>query len=340
MGTRRKRQIWGVLLLFVLPACRLFAQYENIEEIRKTFQARTDKPLEIWLDVDAAEVVVEKGQESRSAGLLIQYTFGDFRERIDFDESKNRIKIELDKKNWRSHHRRDEETDRKSDEDRFEKEKDKKDDTGVAEDDAFNEEGDEEDRDTEYSDDDWNGKDNWALVELTLPTDVDICMDARIKAGEITMAMGGLRLKEFFLNNWAGDVEVRFDEPNRIPADVLDIDAKVGEVRLVHLGNALFKKAHINGGIGSLMVDFSGELLHESQALVDIEIGEATVSLPENVGIQMKIGGSLSFLCHKDISQSLYKRGSTYYSDDYKDEKKKFYVRISPGLGELRVEKD
>ncbi len=153
------------------------------------------------------------------------------------------------------------------------------------------------------------------------------------------MEMGGLRLREFYLNNWAGEVEVRFDEPNPILMDFLDIDAKVGEIRLVKLGNARFKKANINGGIGEIDIDFGGDLLSESRAKVDLDIGEAVVSLPRDIGIKMRIGGGLSFLSSKDIDQSFYRRGNYYYSDDYQEKKNRFFLYITPGLGQFTIER-
>lgn len=40
----------------------------------------------------------------------------------------------------------------------------------------------------------------------------------------------------------------------------LDVNVKVGETQLRNLGNAHFRSADIDNGIGSLDVDFSGDL--------------------------------------------------------------------------------
>ena len=154
------------------------------------------------------------------------------------------------------------------------------------------------------------------------------------------MEMGGLSLREFYLSTWAGEVEVDFDEPNPIEMNYLDVNAKIGETRLLQLGNARFKRADINSDIGEIEVDFTGALLDESKAKVDLDIGESTVILPRDADIQMRIGGTLSFMSEKDVDHSLYRRGGTYYSDDFDDYGKRFYVKISTGLGELTVDRD
>jgi len=279
-------------LIWILSCTFVYGQSRYYESVTEEFRAGTGRPLEVILDVDAGEIWVEKSFDRRTGSITMKFTRGEFREKIDFDESKNRLRVMLDKKKWHNL--------KKSDRDR---------------------------------------ENNWAEVIVKLPDGVDILFDSRIKAGEVTMAMGGLRLREFCLNNWAGEVEVRFDEPNPITMDFLDINVKVGEARFVNLGNARFEKADINGGIGEIEVDFSGDILKESMAKVDLDIGEATIILPTDMGIKLSIGGGFSWLSQKNIDRSFHKRGGSYYSDDYEDMDERFYVRVTPGLGELTIDR-
>ncbi len=176
-----------------------------------------------------------------------------------------------------------------------------------------------------------------AELELKLPADVEIFFDTRVKAGEVFMDIGGLRLKEFMINNWAGEIDISFNEPNLEIMDFLGIKTRVGELTCSKLGNARFKKADINGGIGEMKVDFTGDLVNNCMAKVDLDIGESNIQLPRDIGIKLKFGG-WSFLSEKNIDSYLYKRGDTYYSEDYTTSKEKFYLRVSPGLGELTIE--
>jgi len=287
----KKIVIITVSFLLIFPLSFLFGQSRYYESVSEEFRAGMERPLEVILDVDAGEVLVERGSDRQTGTISMRFTRDEFREKIDFDERKNRLKVSLDKKNW------------------YKLKKSR------------------------------NGRDDvWAEVVLRLPHGVDILFDSKVKAGEVTMKMGGLRLREFCLNNWAGEVDVSFDEPNPITMDYLDIDAKVGEAKFIHLGNARFKRADINGGIGEIEVDFTGEILDESKAKVDLDIGEATIILPGDMGIKMSIGGGFSFLSQKNIDSSLYKRGGFYYSDDYEDMDERFFIRVTPGLGELNIE--
>jgi hypothetical protein len=278
----------GSLILFL---ANVYGQDDFVERIEESFRVSSSRALEVLIDIDAAEVTVSKGTSEKSGRVSIRYTRDEFREKIEFNEVKNRLCVSLDKKSWgrykRKHH----------------------DDDLIAE------------------------------VQLELPYGVDILFDSKVKAGEVNLEMSGLRIREFSLTNWAGEVDVRFDEPNPIEMDFMNIDVKVGDDRFYQLGNARFKEADINGGIGEIDVDFSGELLPDSRARVDLDIGEATITLPENRGIRMRIGGGLSFLSHKDIDGSFYRRGDSYYSEDYEETSKRFYLSVTPGLGQLTIER-
>ena len=176
-----------------------------------------------------------------------------------------------------------------------------------------------------------------AELKLQLPYAVVIFFDAKVKAGEIFMSMGGLRLKEFMVNNWAGEIDIDFDEPNGEIMDFFGIKTRAGELTCSKMGNARFEKADINGGVGEMEVDFTGDLVDNCMAKVDLDIGELYTRLPRDRGIKIKIGG-WSFLSEKNIDSYLYKRGSIYYSEGYTTSKEKFYLRISPGLGEFTLD--
>lgn len=178
---------------------------------------------------------------------------------------------------------------------------------------------------------------HWSRVTMEIPDGVDVFFDARVKAGEVDMDLGGIRLRELTLSVWAGETDMRFSEPNPVIMDMLDISTKVGEFTLSDLGNTRFRTARINGGIGELSVDFNGAILPGSRADVDLDIGEAAVYVPDDVGVRLMIGGMFSFLSSKQIDSGFRKRGRAYYNDHYTSEEQGFQLKITPGLGELKV---
>ncbi|MBN1783287.1 hypothetical protein JW948_19285 [bacterium] len=189
----------------------------------------------------------------------------------------------------------------------------------------------------------WNSKfendgDNHIRAEVLLPANVVMQLKTRVKAGEVTLDMSGLSIREFHLRVWAGEVSVHFDEPNPVIMDYLDISASIGSLTTSQLGNARFKRARINGGIGEINVDLTGEVLDKAKAKVDLDIGEAQVILPEDCGIRLAVGGMFGFMSSKNIDNRLEKHGRYYYSEDFDENETSFSVLVTPGLGELNIE--
>lgn len=173
-----------------------------------------------------------------------------------------------------------------------------------------------------------------AIIEL--PAGVEIDLEANVKAGEVDIDFGGLALAGLDLTTWAGEVSVDFSEPNKTRMDYLRINTKIGETHIDKLGNARFKRAEINGGIGELQVDFRGQLLYEAVAKVDLDIGETDIVLPREVGIKMAVSKFL-FLSDFRVPKRFTKSGRYYFSQNYDHTNHELELHISPGLGELKI---
>lgn len=277
----------GVLFLLFF----IMIQFVYGELIEKQFRAFPDQTLHVILDVDAGEIIVQKSDNLESGLIIAEYNSEEYRSKIDFDEERNKLKIILDKRNWRS---------------------------------------------WSHGDHDNQGP----VLKVHLPRGVDILMNSRIKAGEVNMHLGLIRMKELVLSIWAGELNIDFNEVNPRVMEFFEIDAKVGEMNIEKLGNARFERADINGGIGELFIDFKGDLISDSRAKVDFEIGEATIVLPKDIGVRMSVGGGFGFLTEKNIDDSFYRRGNYYYSEEYDSNEKRLSLRVSTGLGELRVERE
>lgn len=180
------------------------------------------------------------------------------------------------------------------------------------------------------------GEHDVTRIRLELPENPEISLTAEIKAGEIDFDLGGLRIHDFELRNWAGEVSVNFEEPNRIKMENFFVNVKVGELRLQNLGNTNCADIEINGGIGALSVDFQGATLDHCRATVDLDIGETTVTLPKESGVRMKVSKFL-FLSEIDYPEWFSREGSYYYSENYDESRENLQLMVSTGIGEFRV---
>lgn len=176
-----------------------------------------------------------------------------------------------------------------------------------------------------------------AELEIELPRDATMRADCRIKAGEVEMQLGGLRLADFMMQVMAGQVNVDFDEPNRMEMAKLELNTRIGESNFRRLGNARFRDADINGGIGEMTIDFSGAVLPAARAEVDLDIGETVIVLPQATGAKLAVSKFL-FLSHIEMPFDFRKDGRYYYNDNYGKAGQDFELRVNSGIGELRIE--
>ena len=184
---------------------------------------------------------------------------------------------------------------------------------------------------------DRDGDQEAAELALELPTEAELHLDYKIKAGKIDMQLGGLKIADMAMETMAGEVNVDFKEPNRIDMANLDLNTKVGESKFIHLGNARFRDADINGGIGEMTIDFTGEMAKDAVARVDLDIGETAIILPREAGTKLSVSKFL-FLSHFDLPYELRQDGRYYFTENYDRADQTFQLRVSSGLGECRVE--
>ena len=187
------------------------------------------------------------------------------------------------------------------------------------------------------SDDVEKGK--WVEVAISLPTDPLIEFYTKIKAGDVDLELGGLKLTDFELHNWAGDINVDFDEPNPVKMEYFEVNVKAGDVELRHLGNLNFAEADINGGIGELTLDFRGQELQKALARIDLDIGETRVIVPYDLGVKLKVTKFL-FLTNVDLPDQFKRHRRFYYSENYDEADRVIYLRVSPGIGEFQLDVD
>ena len=176
-----------------------------------------------------------------------------------------------------------------------------------------------------------------AELELELPTEAELQLEFKIKAGAIDMQLGGLKIADLALVTMAGEVNLDFKEPNRIEMSSLDLNTKVGESKFIRLGNARFRDADINGGIGEMTIDFNGEMAKDAVARVDLDIGETAIILPRDAGTKLSVSKFL-FLSHIDLPYELRQDGRYYFTENYGRADRALQLRVSSGLGECRVE--
>lgn len=171
-------------------------------------------------------------------------------------------------------------------------------------------------------------------ASIALTREVPLDLDLEFGAGEADIELGGLRLRRLELSTGASDATVRFSQPNPVRASRVSIEAGAAELRVVGLGNARTSRIDFQGGVGSTVLDFSGEWAEDASASVQIGVGSVTLRLPRGLGVRVN---KSSFLASFD-ADGFTRRGSTYYSPDWETARQRLTIDIQAALGSIEVE--
>lgn len=174
---------------------------------------------------------------------------------------------------------------------------------------------------------------DWAL---RFSDAIPISFDVEQALGKADFDLTGLQVKDFILNAGAGDVTVRFDEPNRVPIQDLTIESGLSKFRGLNLGNANFKRLRFNGGLGSYTLDFNGAIAGEVDVEVEVGLGSLTVIVPPEVGVRIIYDeGWLSTL---STDADIRKVGTAEYtSDNFTGAQGRINLRVDAGVGSVKV---
>jgi hypothetical protein len=123
--------------------------------------------------------------------------------------------------------------------------------------------------------------------------------------------------------------DVRFN--NQKPLD-MNIKCGAGETRL-DLQDLTLRRVSVEMGVGELKMDLRGEPKSDYDVSIRGGVGEATVYLPEGVGIEADVRGGIG-----DIhARGLNKRDGRYLNDAYGRAKPTVHLDVRGGIGQINL---
>jgi len=173
-------------------------------------------------------------------------------------------------------------------------------------------------------------------VRIELPAGPGTDIDAEVKVGEIVFILGDLAIENFRFRSFAGETTIDFDAPNRTTLECFDVNCSVGETTIKRLGNAHLVKADINGGVGEMTLDFTGDTRTDARVRIDLDFGETEIIAPDRAGIDFSVSRFL-FFTDARCPEGFTKKRGRYYSANYDTSEHRYSVSISPGIGELKI---
>ncbi len=170
-----------------------------------------------------------------------------------------------------------------------------------------------------------------ALVSLS--PRVELNLDLTLGAVDADLELGGLRLSEIDLKTGASQATVRFSRPNTMRCRSATFSAGAAEVSVVGLGNSRCEEIVFEGGVGKVLLDFSGAPSSNAHVAVKMALGGITLRLPRAAGVRITMDKFLSSF----EPAGLVRRGSAFVSSGYDKADRKLEIELSTTIGEVDV---
>lgn len=170
-------------------------------------------------------------------------------------------------------------------------------------------------------------------LRLALSPDVPLELDLDFGAVEANLELGGLRISELDVETGASDTEIRFTRPNPVRCDRLDISMGAAALEAIGLANAGCSRVSVEGGVGDVRLDFTGEWRDDITADITMALGSATLVIPEDVGVSVD---KQTFLTDFDRS-GFQKRGDVFYSDNWDTASHRLTIDLEGAFGSVSV---
>lgn len=175
-----------------------------------------------------------------------------------------------------------------------------------------------------------NVRNRW---DLEFSPQAALTMNIRAGAGEGELDFTGLQVSALDVDIGAGDFTLRFDEPSITPMDHITLDTGASKIEVVGMGNVSPEKARIQGGVGDIALDLTGNWTRSSDITIRAGAGALRLTLPSDVGVEVETRGGLTNIEAYDLRQM----GSTYTNDAFGSTEVALHVSITAGVGNLRL---
>lgn len=171
--------------------------------------------------------------------------------------------------------------------------------------------------------------------QLNLGLATDLPLDLRLQFGavEASLELGGLSIRNAEISTGASETELSFSKPNPQVLELLEMKVGAASFRATGLGNANARKIDFGGGVGDILLDFTGEWQGDMQVDISMGVGSLTLRLPRDVGVRLNRD---TFLVSFD-PQGLVKRGDGYYSQGWDAARHRLTIDIKGAFGSVNI---
>ncbi len=170
-------------------------------------------------------------------------------------------------------------------------------------------------------------------MKLGLSPDIPLDLNLDFGAVEANLDLGGLRVQAVDIETGASDTELVFSRPNPIDCTTLSISVGAAAFSAVGLANSRCQNLDVEGGVGDVKLDFTGDWDRDMAADVTLALGSMTLVVPEDIGVQVEKD---TFLTGFD-SNGFTKLNGMYRSQNWEVARRHLVVKLEGAFGSVDV---
>lgn len=149
-------------------------------------------------------------------------------------------------------------------------------------------------------------------VSLELSSSVPVSLDMGFGVCDAVVDLGGMEISDASFSTGVCSFDLNFSSPNKIDCNDLSVKTGVSSVTVENLSNAHAKRIEVNGGLGSIKIDFGGKLVSDCSVTITSGLGSVDIAIPSD--INTTITTPESFLTSVDVGGFYAKGGGVYRS--------------------------
>lgn len=178
--------------------------------------------------------------------------------------------------------------------------------------------------------------DEW-YVELA--EGIPMSLDVELGAGKSDFDLTGLIINDLSISTGASSSKLNFGEKNTGEIKKLRIESGVSKFTANNLNNANFRTLEFEGGVGSYLLDFGGELKRDVNVDINVGLGAMTILVPKDIGLKIKYEDSWLSNLSLDDDEFIRKKKGIYESENYANAEGKMDIAIESGLGSVKIKR-
>lgn len=168
---------------------------------------------------------------------------------------------------------------------------------------------------------------------------IPIAFDIELGMGKGNIDLTDLNVKDFNISTGASSVTLRFDKPNRGIIENMNIETGLSKFKGYGLSNANFEHLKFQGGVGSYILDFSGDLKKDVDVDIEVGLGSITILIPEEIGA--KVYYEKNWISSIDLPKDFEEEEEDYYfSSNYYSVTGRINMHIEAGMGSVTIKRN